>query len=90
MEETVTELSETIEKSIEPTKATILKVNEHIYEMKEQNRNILNTVREVKADLVNLKAMLLSRYIFNFSIILMNIIISCYNNITHTSKHTEQ
>ncbi|XP_032677343.1 peroxisomal membrane protein PEX14 isoform X1 [Odontomachus brunneus] len=61
MEEAVSELNETVEKSIAPTKASILKVNEYMYEMKEQNRNILNTVREVKVDLVNLKAMLLSR-----------------------------
>lgn len=66
MEEAVSELNETVEKSIAPTTASMVKMNEYMYEMKKQNRNILNTVREVKMDLVNLKAMLLSRYICNF------------------------
>ncbi|EFN84338.1 peroxisomal membrane protein PEX14 [Harpegnathos saltator] len=60
VEDAVVELNETVDKSVTSTKASISKVNEYIYEMKEQNRNILSTVREVKVDLVNLKAMLLS------------------------------
>lgn len=68
VEDAVSEINETVEKSIAPTKVSIQKVNEYMYELKEQNRNILNTVREVKADLVNLKAMQLSRYLSNFHI----------------------
>lgn len=66
VEDAVSEINKTVEKSVAPTKASVAKVNEYIYEMKEQNRNILSTVRDIKADLVNLKAMLLSRYLSNF------------------------
>ncbi|XP_014470762.1 PREDICTED: peroxisomal membrane protein PEX14 [Dinoponera quadriceps] len=60
VEDAVSELNETIERCAEPTKASVLKMCETVYDMKEQNRTVLSTVREVKVDLVNLKAMLLS------------------------------